>query len=555
MVRRTPSTLSRNVPGFEDLVRQLNAMDGDETLNDSQSVYSDDFNNIADKVFVKVLEKTPSETKQPMHRSISDIQEELADLRNAPESSVDEGQELDSADVHDAIENAEIPLHCDQYGIVNFKDTTSKSELLRVKKWEKMRRTLTKEKDSLVHSSFSWSSKFMPRVRKGVPHQWRGAAWSELVAIHSGLYAQMKIEAIRGLEDRLLDVYWKIRDQPTPVDDLIDYAVNHTMRYHTMYYESGSGREMLEHLTTAVVLYHQDIVFDLTLVSWLALLLTVTSDDVAFLIAVHLLSKPQITSDKTFHVSRLYSHPIERARFHYIHDHLLESLAPQLKKHLQNQNVQPKDYCDQWFQSLFVTCFNPPLYQQEKGWTGLLPFSAILRLWDLFTAYGFGIMIVASVALLDLYKNQLSKLEREDILASLSSVNQSDAIPKTIDCDQFIKHVLKLYEVSLFKPEKEIIPRKRLERRNSLTGIHRLYALKDSGFSHSTPSLNRNTKKQKSDVTDELFLLADAKALWPSMQVHVEPIKQKRYKGVDLVAKLDRQFTQFVEYVGFELVN
>ena len=332
-------TLSRAAPGFEDLVMCINGFDDGEAM-EAEGLEDDALNTLADRVIDRMnLQKELKRAKSHEDFETKDMDPFLSLPRNAKVPLIERKKTTQSTLVVDTLDSTESMLvNKNYYGIVHGSPIsliTHKKEKNRSMKWGHMCRRLTKDMTSMVHVSFMWSKKLIPRVIKGIPNDWRSFAWPELIATHSRLYLNMNMEQIRGLEDELIEVYYALRSKPSDQDQVISDFVNNTMRYHVKYYQYGKGRETLEDLVTAIHHYHPTMALCREWVNWVALFHTFCNAELVFLMAVHLLCKPvERNRFFLFNMSPLFTSDHRIAEFQYAHENLLQIHLPLVYNHL-----------------------------------------------------------------------------------------------------------------------------------------------------------------------------------------------------------------------------
>ena len=99
---------------------------------------------------------------------------------------------------------------------------------------------------------------------------------------------------------------------------------------------------------------------------------------------------------------------------------------PELNRHFQSQNYYTSIYASSWFLTLFTSC---------------LPLHVAYRVIDLFLSEGMEIIFRFSIAILIICKEDLLKLDMENILKYFQK-----EVPAKVetDPDYLINHVLKI---------------------------------------------------------------------------------------------------------------
>jgi len=92
--------------------------------------------------------------------------------------------------------------------------------------------------------------------------------------------------------------------------------------------------------------------------------------------------------------------PLLQQYLHAVHQ-LIDNLVPDLRDHFRSENLQPTDYLQQWFLTLFINC---------------LPMPTVLIIWDSLICNGLHVLLSSSLALLQAVKHILLTMPFEDIM-------------------------------------------------------------------------------------------------------------------------------------------
>jgi hypothetical protein len=153
-------------------------------------------------------------------------------------------------------------------------------ELLRVSKWMKDCRSYTNNHISILVDSFL-NPKLSSRVVKGIPRKLRGAVWSELIGLKSGLYNSMTRLQIIEFETKTLESYDKMALIPhKDLETQIRIILKDTMKYHILYFGPTTLNEELIRLSKAIIFHFPHLRLEPGIVKWSAMLLTLVSDKV-----------------------------------------------------------------------------------------------------------------------------------------------------------------------------------------------------------------------------------------------------------------------------------
>ncbi|KAI8928318.1 rab-GTPase-TBC domain-containing protein [Entophlyctis helioformis] len=357
-----------------------------------------------------------------------------------------------------------------------------KADQARLAKWQRM---------SLVGSpvggpqSAGWNPlahgfhdhrKFATRIVKGMPHPWRRHVWFEMLAYNSGLYADRKPETVQAVNEQLLSTLKLYQDQDTPYDEDIHFDVRRTMRYHVKFLaKNGPGSEALEHVLKALAMTIPEIQYERGMNLWVAFLMAVVVDnESAYLMARHLLQRSQQASGDFYGVHAIYSNRTQAVnQWCFVHDQLLDIYAPKIVERLRLLGVRSDEYVVRWMETLFMSCFNPALpsssaagsqqQQQQLEWNGILPYTALLRLWDMYILHGQDFLLVASVALVKTYEQNIMYMDAFAARLFLSSSTQDPSLahagfvfPTLADTGAFISLCTSMWNGVRIKPRFDV---------------------------------------------------------------------------------------------------
>uniref|UniRef100_A0A8D9EN47 USP6 N-terminal-like protein n=1 Tax=Cacopsylla melanoneura TaxID=428564 RepID=A0A8D9EN47_9HEMI len=250
-------------------------------------------------------------------------------------------------------------------------------EMERAKKWYKM--------------FLSWKKvspdKLKRRVYKGIPNACRGVAWALLLNV------QDEIRDHPRKYEEMLDLAYKY----SPDIRQIDLDVNRTYREHIFFRDRYGGKQKeLFNVLAAYSVYNLEIGYCQGMSQIAALLLMYLSEQDAF----WALSKLVIDPKYCMHGFFIPGFP-KLLRYQEHHDKIMAKFLSKLKKHLDKNSVDTGIYTLKWFFQCFLD---------------RIPFKLTLRVWDIYLLEGERIMSAMAYNLLKMHKNQLYKLNMDDIL-------------------------------------------------------------------------------------------------------------------------------------------
>jgi len=107
----------------------------------------------------------------------------------------------------------------------------------------------------------------------------------------------------------------------------------------------------------------------------------------------------------------------------YVHEQILNSRIPKLADHLKEKGLESAHYLTRWFLLVFIN---------------ILPFSLVVRVWDLFFYYGYDIIFSVSFGILKLFEANLMKSQLDGIFQVFKNLETLE-----IEADEFIKFIIK----------------------------------------------------------------------------------------------------------------
>eukprot|EP00794_Sanderia_malayensis_P021375 gene21375-23458_t len=324
------------------------------------------------------------------------------------------------------------------------------------------------------------TDKLRRRIYKGIPNIVRGEAWKKLLGVdftmreRSGIYEKFRSMARRSSPD--------IRQ--------IDLDVNRTYRDHIMFRERFSVKLVLSGMDFYCKPSFSEVGYCQGMSGIAALLLMYMNEEDAFWALSTLLT------DKKHHMHGFFIPGFPKLiRFQNHHDRTLKKTMPKLQKHLEKEGCFTSLYTLKWFMQCYLD---------------RLPFSLVLRLYDIFFLDGDRILLAMAYGIMKLHKKQFLKMGLEELAPYLQETMPNQLAfgdDEMIDLLQESINDLKKGKLDqLPQPGKEEFP-------EQLPGS----ALERGG--HLTAS--KRAKLAKSDLpNDTPHKSADSNVSPPPMEVH-----------------------------------
>ena len=162
-------------------------------------------------------------------------------------------------------------------------------------------------------------------------------------------------------------------------------------------------------------LYNCEVGFVKGMNLWVGLLLTLFGEECTFFMAQKLFySGPSHSSPSFYSVKKLYTTSsaflLENA---FIHDQILQLWFPKLAQRLDRFEIRPLSYLEPWYRSLFVCCSSVTKRdgQAKNTLGGILPWPTLLRVWDVYLYYGWDILCLVSITILQSYQSALLNMD------------------------------------------------------------------------------------------------------------------------------------------------
>ncbi|KAF8588332.1 RabGAP/TBC [Ramaria rubella] len=251
--------------------------------------------------------------------------------------------------------------------------------------------------------------KLRERVYKGIPDPWRAAAW--------GLLVERIANTTRSSQDSLARQYRETLDKPSSFDIQIDLDVPRTISGHVLFRTRyGLGQRSLFHVLHAFSLLCPDCGYVQGMGPIAATLLCYYEPEKVYTMLVHLHS--------AYAMHTIFSPGFPGLlESIYVQERVMERFLPDVYASFKKHMISSTSYTTKWYITLFANS---------------VPFQTQLRLWDAFFLEGRDMIVVVAVAILWVFKDQLTSATAnfETILSLLSSFfvpESEDALMKWIE--------------------------------------------------------------------------------------------------------------------------
>ena len=271
----------------------------------------------------------------------------------------------------------------------------------------------------MIRNWDTWMNKKYPklkeRCRKGIPPAMRGMAWKQLCGADK-------------LRDDNPGLFGSLISQSSEWEHVIVKDLDRTFPFHDMFSKPGSGQEDLHLVLKAYSLYDTEVGYCQAMAPVSAVLLMHMTMEDAFWCLVSLLKN---------YVKGYYGEKLEAVRLEgEIFKGLLSKVLPSISKHMEKHHIDPLMYMTEWFMCLF---------------SRNLPFSSVLRIWDMFFCEGVKVLFRTALTILkltltsDVLKECDGMFETNDKLRNLPlELMQEDTfIPAILDLELSVKQIEK----------------------------------------------------------------------------------------------------------------
>jgi len=232
--------------------------------------------------------------------------------------------------------------------------------------------------------------KLRNRCEKGIPARVRGVVWKLLT------------NSTRELCLRRLNInYQELLTKDTKFSSIIKRDLDRTFPKNILLMQQ-EGRTTLFNVLKASAVYNTEVGYCQGMGFVTGLLLMYMGEEDAFWVLQQLAdmySMSGLWKDKMPHLKQCF----------FVMDKLLETHLPKIHKHLKDQKITGDLYITQWFVTVF-------LYN--------LPFSMVLRIWDVFLLEGFSFVYAIALSIFKIYEDKLITLPFEELFQFLQFNHQ-----------------------------------------------------------------------------------------------------------------------------------
>lgn len=238
-------------------------------------------------------------------------------------------------------------------------------------------------------------SKLKERCRKGIPGRLRGVAWQLLLGSQALMCSSENADTYVALLEK------KLRNEE--VDNFISRDLARTFPKHVLFQEEGGvGQTFLRHVLHAYAGCDPEVGYVQGMAFLVGALSTQMAEEQSFW------SLHEMMHNDRYKMRELFKPGFPMLQqFFYQLKRLISRFLPKLGRKFDELQIEPSFYASQWFLTLFVYHF---------------PFRALLRVWDVFFSEGWKIIFRVAIALLMWEEKRLLKLEFEDLLPALKSM-------------------------------------------------------------------------------------------------------------------------------------
>ncbi|KAG5643501.1 hypothetical protein DXG03_000742 [Asterophora parasitica] len=275
--------------------------------------------------------------------------------------------------------------------------STVPKEMSRIAKWTRMLMPLARDTGANVATwgvRSSKEAKLRSRVYKGIPDPWRGAAWDLLM----GRYSKLGPNEM-GL---LATDYRDALDRPSSYDIQIDLDVPRTISGHIMFRTRyGAGQRSLFHVLHCFSLRCETCGYVQGMGPIAATLLCYFDPERVYASLVRL--------HDAYSLHTVFSPGFPGLlEAIYVQERITELMMPDVFAAFKKHMISTTSYATKWYITLF---------------SNSVPFQTQLRLWDAFLAEGYDVFIAVSVAIVWVYRDQITSATAnfETVLSLLSS--------------------------------------------------------------------------------------------------------------------------------------
>lgn len=273
--------------------------------------------------------------------------------------------------------------------------------------------------NNLKHYFDKHPEKFLERIGKGPPCEYRWLAWKVISGV---MYSQ-----IPGLYKELLDEANELNENEHDKLRQINLDLNRTFPDHPFFSDQqygNIGQEKLKRALRAYAMYNKDVGYTQSINFLMGFFLMVNggNDEEAFWLFVAITKKNQnfgMVGNFEGGLEGFYTDtfPLYH-QFVYQFDKLFEQKLPKLKDHFDQIGYPAPVWLQKWFMTLFLYSF---------------PLKLCIRLWDNLLVEGLVLIFKFPLAIMEILEPVLLKANFEevnDILSNLRTCDDPDIDPK-----------------------------------------------------------------------------------------------------------------------------
>lgn len=317
--------------------------------------------------------------------TLARFENERQDLNNLYSSNASNVKNFDSNELKTD------PSRIDRYGFIH-----SQSLPVELTENERARNNLEKSREQKwLRMLDNWSSSMQPRpnetlvnrIFKGIPNSLRHRAWFKLLDVEAQKRAQT------GVYEKM-----KTLGRSNSLDlRQIDLDVNRTFRNNVAYSKRYCQRQVqLYNVLAAYSVYNAEIGYCQGMSGVTALLLMYLSDEESTFWALS-----ELMSNTKYTMHGMFKNDFPKLnRFSEKHEQIIEQLLPNVHKKLQKCGITPLLYTTKWFLQCYLDT---------------IPFSLVLRLWDIFMLKGDIVILAMSYNILKLHKTKIKRFDMDSL--------------------------------------------------------------------------------------------------------------------------------------------
>jgi len=263
--------------------------------------------------------------------------------------------------------------------------------------------------------SVSQKKKLKSRCRKGIPDAVRGQVWMKLTGAD-----ELKINS-KGKYNEL-----RFENPEKKYADVIDKDLARTFPKHSIFNKNSEiGQKGLQQVLRAYAVYDREVGYCQGMGFLAALFLMYMTEEDAFWLLVAVFSDKNKWKMRGLFTDGL---PLLQQRFFQL-EKLIEMFCPALAKKLAQAEIHPSCYATKWFMT---------------GFAHVLPFPAVVRIWDMYLYEGNKIIFRIAIQCLKENEGALLKLNLKDQDQQEEFYKVLQSVDQRIEAEQLVKDALNL---------------------------------------------------------------------------------------------------------------